>query len=182
MVSKKDIRRNVLARRNAMNSEEWENNSRVIFEKLTTHPFFLNANTIFSYIDYQKEVCTRTIIEAAWNAGKRVAVPKIEQNEMCFYYIDSFDELIEGYKGILEPVTQKKAAASEGLVILPGSAFDRKRNRIGYGKGFYDRFLSAHPNLKTIALAFEMQIVEQIMADAHDIRPEQIITEEQIYV
>ena len=91
-----------------------------------------------------------------------------------------------GYKGIPEPDTDMLFQYSEDemshtLMIMPGVAFDIYRNRIGYGKGFYDRFLQKHKNSHTIALGFEMQIIDSVPTDEHDIRPEFLITEETIY-
>lgn len=182
MESKKDIRKRVLEERNFITEKEWEEKSHSIFKKVVTHPFFLKADTIYCYVDYRKEVGTREIIEKAWQLGKKVAVPKVEENGMQFYYIRDFSELQHGYRQILEPITTFAADGAHGLVIMPGAAFDRKHNRIGYGKGFYDRYLDSHQNLKSLAIAFEMQMVEEILAEPYDFRPEVIVTEEQIYV
>ena len=181
MESKKDIRKCVLAKRSSMEEKEWEEKSHRIFEKVVSHPFFLKASEIYCYVDYRREAGTREIIMASWNAGKKVAVPKIENGEMKFYYISDFEALKEGYFGILEPQTGRRAEGENALVILPGAVFDWKRNRIGYGKGFYDRYLSMHKNYDTLAIAFAFQVASVIPADAHDIRPKVLITEETIY-
>lgn len=181
MESKKDIRKRVLAKRSSITEKEWEEKSRRIYEKVVTHPFFLNADEIYCYVDYKQEAGTRRILEAAWSAGKKAAVPKIENDEMKFYYIQNVQELEEGYCGIFEPQAKHLAEGENVLVIMPGCAFDRDRNRIGYGKAFYDRYLKAHDAYHTLALAFELQLVEAISADMHDIKPEVIVTEEKIY-
>jgi len=182
MESKKDIRKRVLTMRNEINKKDWEEKSHLIYEKVVTHPFFLSADSIYCYIDYRNEVGTRAIIEHAWNKQKKVAVPKVEGDEMSFYYIDSFLDLCEGFKGILEP-KQNHLATPTGkeLVIMPGAAFDRKCGRIGYGKGYYDKYLSKHPHCKRIALGFDLQIVDDIPTEPYDICPECVITEEHIY-
>ena len=181
MESKKDIRRHVLEKRNQITEKEWEEKCRRIYEKVTFHPFFLESDIIYCYVDYRNEVGTRSIIQKAWECKKQVAVPRIEEGEMNFYYIHSFDDLSSGYKGILEPITDFPALDEHALVIVPGVAFDKARNRIGYGKGYYDKFMSQHPTYHTIALSFEEQMVESIAAEMHDFCPEIIITEEQIY-
>lgn len=181
MESKKDIRKRVLEKRNYISDKEWEDKSRLICEKVVTHPFFLQADSIYCYVDYRREVGARSIIEHAWKQGKKVAVPKVNGDEMEFYYIQSFEDLKEGYKGILEPEEMHPATEEHALVIMPGAAFDRCGNRIGYGKGYYDKYLQSHSNLKTIALAFELQMVDAIPADTHDICPNIIITEENTY-
>ncbi len=182
MVSKKDIRRIVLARRSQMAAKEWAQKSRMIYESVITHPFFLESEEIYCYVDYRKEVETRKIIEAAWKLGKKVAVPKVESDEMNFYYICSFNELEEGYHQILEPISGEKADGMRGLLLMPGVAFDPKRNRIGYGKGFYDSYCKEHLTQKRIALGFELQMVPQIPAQDFDWKPDALITEEKIYV
>lgn len=179
---KKDIRNSVLKKREILSEEEWDKNSRIIYEKVITHSFFLNAETIYCYIDYKKETATRMIIEKAWKLNKKVAVPKVVGMDMTFHFIQSFSDLEKGYKGILEPVTEPLQEIVPGLVILPGVSFDKKRNRIGYGKGYYDRFLSKHTSLKTMAIAFEMQIIDKIPSEPFDIQPQVLITERYIYV
>ena len=181
MVQKKDIRRRVLELRNKIKDKEWEEKSHAIYSKVITHPFFLNTKTLYCYIDYKQEVGTKAIIEKAWELGKEVAVPKIVGDEMKFFYIKQFSDLTDGYKGILEPTTLQCANTEEGLVIMPGVVFDETKNRIGYGKGFYDRFLNSHRKLRTIAISFACQVVEKIPADEYDIRPQVLITEEMTY-
>ena len=182
MESKKDIRKRVLEKRNCIPDKEWEDKSRLICEKVVTHPFFLQADAIYCYVDYRREVGTAGIIEQAWMSGKKVASPKVLGDEMEFYYIQSFEDLEEGYKGIAEPKQTNLALDENVLIIMPGAAFDATCNRIGYGKGYYDKYLQAHRDYKTIAIAFELQIVEAIPAEVYDICPDIIITEEKTYV
>jgi 5-formyltetrahydrofolate cyclo-ligase len=181
MESKKDIRKRVLLERSRLTENAWNLKTDMIYEKLISHPFFVSSNVIYCYVDYRQEVGTCKIIEAAWKWNKKVAVPLVEGEEMQFYYIEDFSDLSEGYRGILEPQPMFPANDDEALVIMPGAAFDLNRNRIGYGKGYYDKFLSGHPNYHTIAVAFELQVLEQIPSELYDIRPEVLITEERIY-
>lgn len=182
METKREIRTRILQKRRQMSSDEWDRKSTKIFRKLISSPLFLEANEIYCYVDYRLEVGTRQIIKKAWELQKKVAVPKVHGDEMEFYYIDCFAQLQKGYAGILEPVTNRKAEGTSVLVILPGSAFDRSRNRIGYGGGFYDRYLRKHENYQTIALAFNFQILDTVPTDPYDIRPNEIMTEEHHYV
>ncbi len=181
MVTKKDIRKNVLYKRNQISKKEWEANSDSIYRKVVTHSFFLEADNILCFLNYQTEVETRNIINKAWELGKNVYAPRIEDGKMSFYLIKSFDELREGYKGISEPTGNDIFREKRGLVVVPGVAFDIYRNRIGYGKGYYDQFLRNNPGLKTIAIAFEQQVLENIPNDIFDIKPEILITEENEY-
>ncbi len=182
MESKKDIRKRVLEKRNFITREEWEEKSRRIYEKVIAHPFFLSADSIYCYIDYRNEVGTKSIIKKAWELRKKVAVPFISDGQMSFCYINRFEDLKEGYCGIMEPYQMPLAKDEAPLVIMPGAAFDSDRHRIGYGKGFYDKYLGEKPSSHTLALAFEFQMTDGIPADPYDICPEQIITEEHIYV
>ncbi len=181
METKQDIRKRVLEKRNCLNKQEWEEKSDKIFEKVITHPIFLHAEEIYCYIDFRNEVATRKLIETCWNLNKAVAVPKIDGSNMEFYYISSWDDLSSGHWGILEPDQGMLAEGESVCVIMPGAVFDRKRNRIGYGKGYYDSYLRLHPDYQTIALAFELQMEESIPSEDHDILPQYIITEEQVY-
>ena len=181
MESKKDIRSRILQQRASLTSEEWEEKTYAIYQKVVTHPFFLCADTIYCYVDYCHEVGTLKIMEKAWEEKKRVAVPKIENDSMRFYFIERIEDLSSGYRGILEPKSTHPANEKEALVIMPGAVFDRERNRIGYGKGFYDKFLNTHPDCKTIALAFECQFVDKVPKTQHDVSPTFLITEENIY-
>lgn len=182
MESKKDIRKRVLIERNQLSDKEWVEKSDQIYRKVTSHPFFQNAEEIYCYIDFKNEVGTRKIIETAWKLGKRVAVPKVIGDLMEFYYIKSFEDLFPGNWGIMEPIKQKPANGTNVLVLMPGAVFDKKRHRIGYGKGYYDHYLAKHPDYQTMALAFELQMLENIPADDHDICPQIIVTEEHFYV
>ena len=181
MDSKKDIRKQVLTLRERLTVKEQDEKSQCIFNQVINHPFFMDANIIYCYVDYKQEVKTRSIIQHAWEQGKNVAVPKIVDDEMRFYFIESFEELKEGYRGIPEPINCKIADAKSPLVIMPGVAFDKSKNRIGYGKGFYDKFLKNSPYSHTMALCYEVQLVEKVPTDPFDIKPEILITEKCIY-
>ncbi len=182
MESKKDIRKRVLNRRELLEDKEWEVNSHLIYEKVITHSFFLNADIIYCFVDYRKEVCTRNLIKRAWELKKTVAVPKVDGQNMTFHIIKDFTDLAEGYMGIPEPITPCMDKIRPGLVIMPGVVFDMNRNRIGYGKGYYDRFLLNNTNLHTLAIAFELQLEDHIPSEPFDQKPEVLITEREIYV
>lgn len=179
---KKDIRKRVLIERNRISDKDWAEKSEQICKKVISHPFFLTAEEVYCYIDFKNEVGTKKIIETAWRLGKRVATPKVTGDCMEFYYIESFDDLFPGNWGIMEPTSQKPAGGTNVLVVMPGSVFDKKRHRIGYGKGYYDHYLAKHPDYQTMALAFELQMLENIPTAAHDICPQIIVTEEHLYV
>lgn len=181
METKKDIRKYIYGVRKKCTDQEIENWSRKITEKVLSHPAFIQAEKIMVYADYNHEVITRYIIEEAWKLKKEVAVPKVSGKDMIFYKLTDFSQLEEGYYGIPEPTKGQIADWQDALMIMPGVAFDRDNHRVGYGGGFYDRFLEKHPGLVRLAIAFEFQILEQVPVEPTDILPQIIITEEKLY-
>lgn len=181
MVSKKEIRKYVFDKRKEMTQESAEQLSKSICDTITALPEFQVASCVYAYVDYNKEVVTRGMIEAAWKAGKKVAVPKVTgAHEMKYYYLESFEQLEPGYFQIPEPAWGEEAHDDSAFLIVPGVAFDENRHRAGYGQGFYDRYLCAHKGHKTAAVAFEFQIVENVPAEATDIFPDKVVTEKRI--
>lgn len=181
MQSKEELRHEILKKRAQLTNEQVFNKSHIIIKKVIEHPFFLEATTIYTYLDYRNEVSTRLLIETAWNLNKIVAVPKIIDGNMSFYRIQSFNDLSIGTFNILEPTSNELIYCNEGLMVMPGVVFDKSCHRIGYGKGFYDRYLKNYPQLNKIALAYDLQVVNQIQSETHDINPQFLITESQIY-
>lgn len=177
---KNKIRKEVLALRKAMPICLLEENSRLIAEKVIAHPVYQSAKLVFCYIDAKGEVRTRKIIEHAWANGKKVVVPKVHGDIMKFYQISSYDELETGCFGIMEPkmgCEEITHVPENSIVIMPGVAFDKKGNRIGYGKGYYDKYFSKYPECYKIAIAFSIQLVSEIQADEFDVKANCVITE-----
>ncbi len=181
MIDKKLIRKEVFKRRKAASAEDLNSWSHAIAQKVCKTDLYQNAQTIYTYVAYNREVETRIIIEQAWADGKKVAVPRVEGDVMNFYLIQSYDELEPGCMGIPEPATSIPANDEHALMIMPGVAFDRKKNRVGYGGGYYDKYLEAHPGLGKLAVAFEFQFMDEVPVEPTDICPEMIITESSIY-
>lgn len=183
-MEKKEIRNYYLNRRSFLTKEEVLDKSLSITKRITSLSQYIASELIYIYMDIKNEVKTEFIIKDAYSKGKRVAVPKIEDDIMSFYYIDNIDELEKGYFGILEPVTSSIALAvnknSKGLVIVPGVAFCENGYRIGYGKGFYDRFLSKHDKLIKTAICYESQLSEPFNHNDFDIKMDFIVTEKRI--
>jgi 5-formyltetrahydrofolate cyclo-ligase len=180
MQAKADIRKLVLQKRNDQMQEEIISKSEAICNQLIELDEYKYAKVIYIYMDFKNEVKTKPIIDNALKMGKKIALPKIENNVMSFYYIHSYEYLKKGYFGILEPNTTELAEDRKALIVVPGVAFDERGFRVGYGKGFYDRFLSQHMVFTKVALAFKLQIVDQIPNDEHDVAMDMIITEERI--
>lgn len=186
-MEKKEIRKRILKKRDMLSLEYREEADEKIFQKLISLKEYNEAGLIMPYINYKSEVDTKRLIVQAFGEKKRVAVPKVlnQNGEMEFYEITSLEEVISGYKGIEEPdITGKnpldiKAESEKTLLIMPGAAFDRQCNRIGYGGGFYDRYLEKNSciNLKSIALCYQIQIVEKFESDIFDQKPNMVLTE-----
>ncbi|MEG0590986.1 MAG: 5-formyltetrahydrofolate cyclo-ligase [Lachnospiraceae bacterium] len=182
METKKEIREKILSQRALLSKEEWEEKSARIFQRVVNHPLFLQAKELYCYVDFRKEVATRPIMEWSWKLGKQVAVPLVTGTDMEFHYITTWDDLKKGYQGIMEPITGKVAHAQEALLLMPGAVFDTDCNRIGYGGGFYDRYLEKNEEYRKMALAFTFQVrEEEIPTSPYDMKPEVIITEDGCY-
>lgn len=188
MEKKEEIRRRILEIRSRQGGREWKSGTDRIMKKVTAHPWFLEAEAVYCYVDVRGEAGTRGIMDYAWRLGKRVFVPSVKGHDMEFYRLFSFDGLKEGTFGIPEPsvkIRERKADIKRDgriFMIMPGVAFDRERNRIGYGGGYYDRYLASCTEFygHAIAIAFECQIVEKIEAEKTDRKPELLITERRI--
>ncbi len=180
-MEKKDIRKLVFSRRKELSPEVLNEKSRVICEKILQMEEFQKASCVYVYMDCKGEVSTKLLIETAWKLGKKVAAPKVHGEDMTYYYISSYDDVAPGYYDIPEPVTAQAADDENALLIVPGVGFDSMRHRCGYGKGFYDRYLSVHTDHPTVAVAFEFQMMEEVPGDKHDIFPQYLITEERFF-
>lgn len=178
---KKIIRKAIKELRAGHTEEEIHAMSGKILEHCVSLPEYRDAEVIYAYVDCKREVETRELIRTAWAENKRVAVPKIVGKEMKFFYITSLEEDLEdGFFGIREPREVNPALEEEALMFMPGVAFDEERHRIGYGGGYYDRFLEAHPRFTTVALAFEFQVRKEVPFEVFDILPGKIVTEKRI--
>ncbi len=168
---------------------------QVIGYKVMALDEYKDTDIIFIYVDYNKEVCTETLIEDALKNGKKVAVPKVYKHElssettdgsyMKFHYITSMDDLTPGYNGIKEPDSQLPVAdydSANAVMIMPVVAFDKEKNRVGYGGGYYDKYLDSHQVAYKIGIAYEEQKVDTIddISD-HDIKVDIIITQKDVY-
>ena len=107
-------------------------------------------------------------------------MPKVYGRDMKFHRITTLSELKPGKYGILEPDNTDICEPEQGLMIMPGLAFDKEHHRAGYGGGFYDRYLEQHPAFYKAAVAFSFQIVDHIETESYDLKPDCIITEQAV--
>lgn len=177
------IRKQMKQLRADMTRTERFEKSMQIFEKLITVPEFKRADRIYTYVSMDNEIDTIMLIDYSLSIEKRVFVPRVSGKDMEFYEISDISELNPGYMGIYEPDINGKEPdySRTGFMCMPGLAFDKSYNRIGYGGGFYDRYLSVENKLYKAALAYEAQLLESIPAQDGDVRPDMIVTEESIY-
>ena len=186
-MDKKEIRALMRAKKAALTPAYVADYSARVTQAFTSQPFYRDAQVLYAYLTFNQELRTDGLIRRAWADGKRVAVPRVlSRGVMEFYYIDSFEGFITSSFGVPEPPEdpEKLADEREVLLLMPGLAFDRAHNRVGYGGGFYDRYLERKQAEGTRffkpALAYDFQIVDSIPANEHDIRVDAILTAEEI--
>lgn len=169
-MDKKELRRTIRERKRAMTEEEIVSRSEKLGQLFAQSEAYKAAKTIYGYLPYNQEVRTVPMLEQALKDGKRVAVPKVYGDEMKFLYLDDLSQVEKGYAGIPEPIADEPVADDDtALVLMPGLAFDPSGHRIGYGGGFYDKFLAAEPNHPTLALCYEFQMLPELHTEEHDI-------------
>ena len=161
--------------------DTFKKNCAEIHKHLFLHNDWNKAKTIGVTVSRGREVDTKTIIEKAWRDGKRVVVPKCdpESNTMIFRKIDTYHQLETVFFGLMEPIESETISVEPDdidLMIVPGICFDRKGYRIGYGGGYYDRYLKEYQGV-TISLAFSFQLLNSLPRETHDVPIEGLITE-----
>lgn len=191
LTSKQSVRSKYLAYRDGLTKSERVEKSRRIWENLKKQKAFADAEIVLVYMDYRSEVITTGLVEELLNSGsgKRVFAPKVEGLDIEFYEINTMEDLLPGYQGIREPLQNEKGLftvhrmqAHRCFLLLPGAVFDRTLSRMGYGKGFYDRFLEKFPDVTKAGLAFECQIAKKIPVEEHDRKADMIVTEKEIII
>ena len=169
-MDKKSLRAEIRAKKRAMTEEQIESASRRLGELFADCEAYRQAKTIYGYLPYNQEVRTVPMLERALADGKRVAVPKVYGDRMKFIYMTDLNRVEKGYANIPEPVDDEPVAEDPtALVLMPGLAFDREGHRIGYGGGFYDKFLAEEPEHPTVALCYDFQMLEKLETEEFDI-------------
>lgn len=182
-----ELRREKCRERNGMDEERRAEQNAVIFQKVTALPAYLDAEAILIYASYRSETDTFSIIGHALSQKKKVYCPRVEKDQLVFYRIRSKEDLRPGYRGIPEPEAGKERwlfssqparICKKELIIVPGTVFDGSGHRIGYGGGFYDRFLSRFKGADRpcfVGICFGCQMTEQIIPQAHDVDMDLVI-------
>ncbi|MBB5324709.1 5-formyltetrahydrofolate cyclo-ligase [Anoxybacillus tepidamans] len=186
MQEKKVIREQMKARLQQLTTETKRAYDEQIARKLYDLPVWQQAKTVALTVSKSHEVNTKPIIEKAWQEGKTVCVPKCDPKTktMTFRAICSFSQLESVYFGLQEPIeaiTKKIYPREIDVIIVPGICFSKDGYRIGYGGGYYDRYLQ-HVSNSTISLAYAFQVVDHLPTEPHDISVDMIITNEKVMV
>lgn len=193
-MTKEQIRIDMKNERNAFSKEERSFQNSEIAKKLYEMDQYRKCTDLFTYVSFQSEVDTREIITDAFLGNKRVFAPRVEGRDMNFYEINDFYSLIPSKFGVPEPKPGKPYVSTNDinsndkndreirLMLLPGLAFDPEGNRIGYGAGYYDRYLARFSKdyFLKIALAYDFQILKQVNGTEYDVKADMIITPNQI--
>ena len=189
-MDRNSLRQDKLADRNRMDPAERQQQSRQIMSLLLAEQLLTERNNMFIYVNFRSEVETMDLIKELIAAGKTVSVPVTLQKESSLLAVQLTDpesQLAAGCYGIPEPTPARIRQATIDpatieTVLLPGSVFDKQGGRLGYGGGYYDRFLSqAAPEASRIGLAFSLQMIERVPMQSHDQFMDMIVTEQQLY-
>lgn len=183
-MTKQEARDEMKRRRALLAPEERDRQNREVCRLLMEDRIWEDLQWFYPFISVGTEIDTLPMLQEVFamqrqGAAVRVAAPRVCGREMDFYEIHSLEDLEEGRFGIREPLTYcRKTIADHGLMLLPGLAFDLRGGRVGYGGGYYDRYLSRHggEHLMTWAVAYDFQLLDEIETERHDISPQRIIT------
>ena len=178
---KKTLRKKFISERNSLASDYRNSSTNTIFATLEEQNFFESSEKIFIYVGFGSEITTETFIKK-WINKKQIFVPKIDNNTMNLVHITSLEELTEGYFGILEPTNCNYFTGNIDLVITPSIVFDKKGYRLGYGKGYYDKYFAKNKYKTSIGLSYDKLLQERVPTDKHDKKVDIIITEEKTLI
>jgi 5-formyltetrahydrofolate cyclo-ligase len=185
-MNKELIRKEILHKRNNLTLREIEEKSNNIFERLTKTSEYKNAKTVMLYVSKGNEVKTANIIHDALKEKETVCVPKTDKERHTLHAIkitNPYIELYKGHFGIHEPLFEQKKVVplhEVDIVVIPGIAFDLNGHRLGWGKGYYDRFLEKHKTIHKIGLAYEFQLLPGLPKDKHDVPVTMVVTEKRV--
>jgi len=185
MKMKDRLRKSIEKKRNTLSTSEVLEKSSRIKKRIFEMDLFRDAQTILFYVSYGNEVYTHDMIKESISLGKTVVVPKsvTKNNALILSRLTDWNNLEVGAYNILEPKQEsieQVDVESVDLIIVPGVVFDESGNRIGHGKGYYDRLLNDSQNIPNIGLAFELQMIDNIESEKHDEKIDVIITEDRI--
>lgn len=171
---KAKIRRRIRNKKNILSDMEKAQGSSSVFEKLEMLPEFIAAKSVLLYWSLPDELPTHAFIEK-WCKKKQMLLPMVKGEKMLIKPFTSTDELRKSDLGIWEPEAQKEYFKQIDVVIVPGTAFDKNKNRLGRGKGYYDKYFNGK-NITKIGICYDFQLLENIPVEPFDVRMDKIIT------
>jgi len=175
-MNKQELRQQIRRRKRAMTEQEIREKSELLARMFFASEEYRNARSIYGYLAFNQEVRTLPILEQALRDGKRVAVPKCYGEEMRFLWLSDLTAVQVTPMGNPEPVADGPVAEDEtALVLMPGLAFDKEGRRIGYGGGYYDKFLARERNHPTLALCYDFQVLDHLETEEFDIPVDRIL-------
>lgn len=175
-MNKLQLRRSIREQKRAMTEAQIREKSEQLARLFLETEEYRRAKSIYGYLSYNQEVRTLPILQQALRDGKRVAVPKCYGEEMRFIWLDDLSAVAKNAMGIPEPIADGPVAQDEtALVLMPGVAFDHAGNRIGYGGGYYDKFLAREGNHPTLALCYAFQMVDHLESEEFDIPVDRVL-------
>lgn len=176
-MDKAQLRQIIRERKQQYSRQELENMSIAVIERMMAHQRVKNADTIMLYYALPDEVDTHQCIETMYQAGKKVLLPKvIGDGLMEIRKYEGKATLRQGTYNIMEPVGGLYTDYPDiDIVIVPGISFDREGNRLGRGKGYYDRFLSQTPGLYKLGVCFDFQKVERVPCSSTDVKMDEVL-------
>lgn len=183
--AKAALRRDLLTRRDTLPGRD--ERSRAIHARVTRHAAWQRARVLMTFLGVGSEVDTTPLVRQALAERRTVAIPVVEGNALDLFRLEDLADVVPGRRGLLEPPggvippARRVDPASLDLVVVPGVGFDRSGGRLGYGKGFYDRFLGRALQATWIGIAFDVQVVEAVPMGPADRRIPHLITESGVY-
>lgn len=171
---KTTIRRRIRNKKNILSDMEKSESSKMVFQKVEELPEFINAKSVLLYWSLPDELPTHNFIEK-WCKTKQILLPMVKEDKMLIKPFVSTQDLHKSDMGIWEPATQNEYIRHIDIVLVPGIAFDKSKNRLGRGKGYYDRYFT-NKNITKVGICYDFQLLENVPTDSYDVKMDIIIT------
>jgi 5-formyltetrahydrofolate cyclo-ligase len=179
IVEKARLRKQLLDQRDGLSLDFIKIASSKIQDNLRKVEFYRTATSIGAYFAIGSEVRTQDILQEILNAGKELSLPKVEKTDLVFKKISSFSEIEVGNFSVMEPKNRCEEIKKLDVILVPAIALTRDGYRLGYGFGYYDRYLHGK-RAKKIALSCSKQVIRSIPHDGHDVKMDCIVTEDEV--
>lgn len=183
-VAKEELRKRLAGLRRTLSAETRKQRSEALCTALAAHEAFEKARVVAGYAPLRFEADPSPLLERAWAAGKTVVLPRVSvaTHSLALHQVSRDSELVESAFSVREPREDAPLVALDqvDLVIVPGLAFDERGHRLGYGKGFYDGLLPRLPNAVRVGIAFELSLLVEVPAAAHDAQVHWIFTDRRV--